>query len=147
ILLPVHKVVRRRDPQRIGKDRGGRMRRRAEANGLGAEVDRTVVFVMRDVVQRDEDRHGQPYSSSLLEQNTGSREDQATTTGRKCPQLRRTVTRQRRDWAKTYDPALASAKYWALCNERPIPHSHCRAQDPGRELRAAEIKALAFGRL
>ena len=61
VLLPVHEMVRRRDLERIARDRGTRMRRRTQANGLGAEIDRTVVFVMRDVMQCDVDRHGLGY--------------------------------------------------------------------------------------
>ena len=49
------------------------MRRRAQADGLRAEVDRSVVFVVRNVMQCDEDRHGMGYSSSFFEQNTGGR--------------------------------------------------------------------------
>src|SRR5580692_11079634 len=50
ILLPVHKMVRRRDLERIAQDRRARVRRWAQPNGLRAEVDRTVVFVVRDVM-------------------------------------------------------------------------------------------------
>src|ERR1700739_631647 len=58
VLLPVHKMVRWRDLQRIGQDRRARMRRRAQANGLRAEIDRAVVLVVRDVMQCDVDRQG-----------------------------------------------------------------------------------------
>ena len=50
VLLPVHKMVRRANLERIAQDGRARMRRRAQANGLRAEVDRSVVFVVRDVV-------------------------------------------------------------------------------------------------
>ena len=50
ILLPVHEMICRRDLERIAQDRRPRMRRRAQANGLRAEIDRSVVFVVRDVV-------------------------------------------------------------------------------------------------
>ena len=66
ILLPVHEMVCRRDLERVAQDRRARMRRRAQANGLRAEVDRSVVFVMRDVMQCDEDRHGRWTPAAFL---------------------------------------------------------------------------------
>ena len=50
VLLPVHEMIGWRDLERIAQDRRAGMRRRAQPNGLRAEVDRTVVFVMRDVM-------------------------------------------------------------------------------------------------
>ncbi len=50
VLLPVHEMVRWQDLERIAQDRGTRVRRRAQADGLRAEVDRSVVFVVRDVM-------------------------------------------------------------------------------------------------
>jgi len=44
---------------------------------LRAEVDRSVVFVVRDVMQCDVDRHGLGYSSSFFKQNTAGSDDQA----------------------------------------------------------------------
>src|SRR5207302_9774295 len=41
VLLPVHKMVRRANLERIAQDGRARMRRRAQANGLRAEVDRS----------------------------------------------------------------------------------------------------------
>ena len=46
------------------------MRRRPQPDGLGTEVDRTVVRVVRDVMQCDEDRHERGCSSSFFKQNT-----------------------------------------------------------------------------
>jgi len=60
------------------------MRRRTQANGLRAEIDRSVVFVVRDVMQCDEDRHETGYSSSFFEQNTAEAPEQALTTGTRC---------------------------------------------------------------
>ena len=50
ILLPVHEMIGWRDLERIAQDRRAGMRRRAQAYGLRAEVDRTVILVMRDVM-------------------------------------------------------------------------------------------------
>ena len=50
VLLPVHEMIGWRDLERVAQNRSARMRRRPQANGLRAEVDRTVVFVMRDVM-------------------------------------------------------------------------------------------------
>jgi hypothetical protein len=57
ILLPVHEVICRRHLERIAQDRRARMRRRTQAHGL-PEIDRSVVFVVRNVMQCDEDRLG-----------------------------------------------------------------------------------------
>src|SRR5262249_51032756 len=84
ILLPVHEVISGRHLERIAQDRRARMRRRTQADGLRAEVDRSVVFVVRDVMQCDEDRHGKGHSSSFFEQNTAESLDQALTTGMEC---------------------------------------------------------------
>ena len=72
------------DLQRIAQDRRARMRRRPQADHLRAELDRSVVLVVRDVVQCDVDRHGAGYSSSFFEQNTAEGGDQALTTGTGC---------------------------------------------------------------
>jgi hypothetical protein len=50
ILLPVDEVVGRRDLERVAQDRRAGVRRRPQANGLRTEVDRTVIFVVRDVM-------------------------------------------------------------------------------------------------
>ena len=84
VLLPVHEMVRRRDLERIAQDRRAGVRRRAQPNGLGAEIDRTVIFVMRDVMKCDVDRHGTGYSGCFFEQNTALPADQALTTGMAC---------------------------------------------------------------
>ena len=42
------------------------MRRRAQADGLRAEVDRSVISVVRDVMQCDEDRHGPETPAAFL---------------------------------------------------------------------------------
>ena len=57
------------------------MRRRPQADGLWAKRDGPIIFIMRDVLQGDEDRHRLSNSSSFFEQNTGSHMDQALTTG------------------------------------------------------------------
>src|SRR3954451_6257992 len=77
-------MIGRGDLERIAQDRRARVRRRPQTDGLRAEIDRTVVFVVRDVVQCDVDRHGVRYSSSFFEQNTAGDLDQALTTGRPC---------------------------------------------------------------
>src|SRR6186713_1352328 len=77
-------MIGRRDLERIAQDRRPRMRRRPQTDGLRAKIDRTVVFVVRDVVQCDVDRHGVRYSSSFFEQNTAGDRDQALTTGKGC---------------------------------------------------------------
>ena len=50
ILLPVHEMIFGLHLERIAQDRRARMRRRAQPYGLRTEVDRTVVFVVRDVM-------------------------------------------------------------------------------------------------
>src|SRR5580692_8530536 len=50
ILLPVHEMVRWRNLERIAQDRRAGVRRGPQPNGLRAEVDRTVIFVVRDVM-------------------------------------------------------------------------------------------------
>src|SRR5439155_24146651 len=84
ILLPVHEMIGRSDLERIAQDRRARVRRRPQTDGLRAKIDRAVVFVVRDVVQCDVDRHGVRYSSSFFEQNTAGDRDQALTTGKGC---------------------------------------------------------------
>src|SRR6185295_20256457 len=58
VLLPVDEMRGGLDAHRVRQDARARMRRRAQPHDLRAEVDRPVVPVMRDVVQRDVDRHG-----------------------------------------------------------------------------------------
>src|SRR3954463_11364165 len=77
-------MIGRGDLERIAQDRRARVRRRPQTDGLRAEIDRAVVFVVRDVVQCDVDRHGVRYSSSFFEQNTAGDLDQALTTGKGC---------------------------------------------------------------
>src|SRR5262249_3480635 len=89
VLLPVHEVIGGRHLERIAQDRRARMRRRTQAGGFRAQVDRAVVSVVRDVMQGDVDRHGMGYSSSFFEQNTAEGGDQALTTGSRCPDERR----------------------------------------------------------
>jgi hypothetical protein len=50
VLLPVHEMVGWRHLERIAHDRRARVRRRPQPDGLRAEIDRTVVFVVRDVM-------------------------------------------------------------------------------------------------
>jgi hypothetical protein len=83
-LLPAHEMVGGTDLERIAQDRRAGVRRRAQANDLGAEVDRAVISVMRDVMKCDIDRHGTGHSSGFFEQNTGQTRDQALTNGIKC---------------------------------------------------------------
>ena len=52
VLQPVQKMVGRRDFERVGRDRGPAMRRRTQPDGLGTEFDRSVVFVMREMIDR-----------------------------------------------------------------------------------------------
>ena len=66
ILLPVHEMIGGRDLERIAQDRRARVRRRSQANGLRAEIDRAIVFVVRDVMQCDEDRHRQATPAAFL---------------------------------------------------------------------------------
>jgi hypothetical protein len=47
-------MVRRANLERIAQDRRAGVRRRAQADGLRAEIDRSVISVMRDVMQRDD---------------------------------------------------------------------------------------------
>jgi hypothetical protein len=67
VLLPVDEVSGRLDAQRIAKDRRAAMRCRAQAHHLRRQADAAVVAVMRDVVQRDMDRH-----KGLLQWRRGS---------------------------------------------------------------------------
>ncbi|CAM5190161.1 hypothetical protein BTHI11S_02507 [Bosea thiooxidans] len=60
VLLPVHEMLRGRDLQRVAFDPGPAVRRRPQPHGLGAERDRPVVAVMRDVVQRGDDGQAPP---------------------------------------------------------------------------------------
>ena len=50
VLLPVHKMLGRLDRERVRDNGATAMRRGPQAHDLGAEVDRAVVFVVRDVV-------------------------------------------------------------------------------------------------
>ncbi len=50
ILLPVHEMVWRRHLERIAQNGCAGVGRRPQPDGLRAEVDRTVIFVMRDVM-------------------------------------------------------------------------------------------------
>jgi hypothetical protein len=52
ILQPVQKMVGRRDFERVGRDRGPAVRRRAQPDRLRAQFDRAVIFVMREMVDR-----------------------------------------------------------------------------------------------
>ena len=58
ILLPVHEMPGRRHPHRIGQDARAGVRAGTQPNDLRAQGDRTIVAVVRDVVQGDMDRHG-----------------------------------------------------------------------------------------
>ena len=48
--LPVHEMISRRDLERVAQDRRAGVRRRAQPNGLRPEIDRSVVFVVCNVV-------------------------------------------------------------------------------------------------
>ena len=58
VLLPVDEVSLGLNAQAVGQDLAAAVRRRAQADHLRAELDRTVVAVVGDVVQSDVDRHG-----------------------------------------------------------------------------------------
>ena len=57
VLLQVDEVLGRRHPQRVAQDLGLGMRRRLQANNLGLEDDRAVIFIVREVVDGRLDRH------------------------------------------------------------------------------------------
>ena len=57
ILLPVDEVRGGLDAHRVAQDARARMRRRTQPHDLRAELDRPVVAVVRDVIQRDVDGH------------------------------------------------------------------------------------------
>ena len=64
ILLPVDEVPLRRDAQRVGRDRGARVRRGPQPHLVGRQRHRHVERVDRLVVQCNADRHGRdPHSS------------------------------------------------------------------------------------
>ena len=133
VLLPVYEMVRRRNLERITQDRRARVWRRAQANGLGAEVDRAVISVMRDVMQCDVDRHGAGYSSSFFEQNTGQTRDQALTNGMKCLRERRTSTKLRVAHERTNQivppgiPARDEPRFDGRCQDQTIPTASSRS--------------------
>ena len=58
VLLPVDEVVCWLNAQAVRQDAAAAMRRGAQANHLGAELHRTVVTVVGDVVQGNVDGHG-----------------------------------------------------------------------------------------
>ena len=58
VLLPIDEVLFRQHLQRVGQNPSAAMSRRTQTNNLWAELDRAVVAVMRNVVQRDMNRHG-----------------------------------------------------------------------------------------
>ncbi len=58
VLLPVDEVLRRGDLHRIGQDSRARMRRRPQADHLGAQGHATVVAVVRNVIERDVNGQG-----------------------------------------------------------------------------------------
>jgi hypothetical protein len=57
VLLPVEEMFRRRDALRVREHRSARMRRRAQANHLRSEQDRTVVAIVGYVTESDVYRH------------------------------------------------------------------------------------------
>ncbi len=62
ILLPVEEVLRRRHLQRIGQDRRAAVRRWAQAHDVRPESHRTVIAVVRTVLDGDTNAHGAPRS-------------------------------------------------------------------------------------
>ena len=57
VLLPVHKMLLRRDPQAVTRNRGAAVRRRAQAHLVRRQPDRAVERVERAVLEGDADRH------------------------------------------------------------------------------------------
>ncbi len=58
VLLPVHEVLGRLDPERIVVDRGAHVRRGPQAHQMRAQRDRTVVQILGAMVNGNADRHG-----------------------------------------------------------------------------------------
>ena len=61
VLLVVHEVIGRRHLQAVAQHRGAAVRRGAQTDDLRPQRDGAVVLVMRQVVDRGEDRHGHPF--------------------------------------------------------------------------------------
>ena len=57
VLLPVDEMLSRLDPQRVRQDPCATMGRRTQTHHLRAQIDGTIVAVVRDVVERDMNRH------------------------------------------------------------------------------------------
>ena len=57
ILLPVDEVRHRLHEQRIGKDRRTTVRSRTQTHEVRRETDRSIVAVVRDVIESDVNRH------------------------------------------------------------------------------------------
>jgi hypothetical protein len=57
ILLPIDKVARGLDAQRVAEDEGAAVRRRPQSHDLRRQAHAPVVAVVRDVVQCDMDAH------------------------------------------------------------------------------------------
>src|SRR4029077_17434453 len=57
ILLPVDEMLGWRDFERIARDFSAAVRRRAQSHDLRAERDGPFVFIMCQMMERDEDRH------------------------------------------------------------------------------------------
>jgi hypothetical protein len=58
VLLPIDEVVGRRDLQRIAGNPRPRVRRGAQSDRLGSQLDQTVVAIAGDVTQGGENRQG-----------------------------------------------------------------------------------------
>ena len=57
VLLPIDEMSGRRNAHRIRQNARAAVGRRPQTHDLRAELDQTVVAVMRDVIQRNMDRH------------------------------------------------------------------------------------------
>jgi hypothetical protein len=60
VLLPIDEMVGRRNLQRIARHPGAAVRRRAQPDDLGAERNRAIVEISRDVLQSDQNRQDVP---------------------------------------------------------------------------------------
>ena len=67
ILLPVEEVILGRDPQRVADDRRAAMRGGPQPHHMGQELDRPVVRIFRDVVERNTNGHESLSAGQIIE--------------------------------------------------------------------------------
>ena len=110
VLLPVDEVLRRRHAQRIGEDASAQCGAGPQAHDLGTQAHAPVVAVVRDVIERDVNRHRGIIRSARNKSRAPIciRCSRAT-----CGQLRCSLARARGRWyVRTIERTLTMSTDW-----------------------------------